>query len=309
MGLVSLSEVLEKANANGYAVGAFNFSNLEFLTGIIEAAVELESPIIVQTTEGAVNYAGMGLLIAMTKTAASSVKIPVALHLDHGKDMDVITAAIKSGYTGVMIDASDKPFSENLSITRRVVEQAHARGVSVEAELGRLMGQEDHIDVSERDAYLVDPDEAEKFARETGIDALAPAVGTAHGAFKYKGEACIDFERITRVKTDCGLPLVLHGASGVSEWIVAKAVRYGADLPGVKGVPDELVSRAIKAGVNKVNVDTDLRLAGLGALRQVLAEKPAEFDPRKLLGPVKSAVKEVVSQKINLFGSAGKGRT
>ncbi|MBW2060261.1 MAG: class II fructose-1,6-bisphosphate aldolase [Deltaproteobacteria bacterium] len=308
MGLVSLKEVLEKADAEGYAVGAFNFSNLEYLTGIMEAAVENQSPVIIQTTEGAIGYAGLNLLVAMAKAAASSVPIPVVLHLDHGKDIDLIKAVIEAGYTSVMIDASDKPFAENLAVTRGVVEMAHPHGVSVEAELGRLKGLEDHIDVSESEAYLVDPDEAEEFARETEIDALAPAVGTAHGAFKYKGEPRLDFKRMERVKSVTGLPLVLHGASGVPAWVVERATRYGADLPGVKGVPDELVARAVKAGINKINVDTDLRLAGLGALRQVLSEEPTEFDPRKLLGPVRAAVKEVVQQKIALFGSAGKGR-
>ncbi|MBW2091014.1 MAG: class II fructose-bisphosphate aldolase, partial [Deltaproteobacteria bacterium] len=243
MGLLNLREVLKNADSGGYAVGAFNFSNLEFLTGILEAAADLESPVIVQTTEGAVKYAGMHILTAMVRAAVSKADFPVVFHLDHGKNLDIIRAAIASGYTSVMIDASDKPFSENLAVTREVVELAHARGVSVEAELGRLMGQEDHVDVSEREAYLVDPEEASQFARETEVDALAPAVGTAHGAFKYKGEAHLDFERISLVKSVTSLPLVLHGASGVPDWVVEKAIRYGADLPGVKGVPDELISR------------------------------------------------------------------
>ncbi|MBW2621545.1 MAG: class II fructose-1,6-bisphosphate aldolase [Deltaproteobacteria bacterium] len=306
MGLVTLEEVLSRADSGGYAVGAFNFSNLEYLSGALEAAVELDSPIIVQTTEGAIKYAGLDLLAAMARTAAASLSIPVVLHLDHGKDINVIRGAVEAGYTSVMIDASDKPFSENLAATREVVEIAGKKGVSVEAELGRLKGLEDHIEVDEADAFLVDPKEAEQFASETGLHALAPAVGTAHGAFKYKGKAQIDFHRIAEVKKVTGLPLVLHGASGVPDWIVEKATRYGADLPGVKGVPDELITRAIETGINKINVDTDLRLAGLGALREVLHDSPAEFDPRKIFGPVRQAVKEVVMFKIKLFGSAGK---
>ena len=306
MGLVTLEEVLSRAGSGGYAVGAFNFSNLEYLTGALEAAVELDSPIIVQTTEGAIKYAGLDLLAALARTAAAGLSIPVVLHLDHGKDINVIRGAIEAGYTSVMIDASDKPFSENLAATREVVEMAGKKGVSVEAELGRLKGLEDHIEVDEADAFLVDPKEAEQFAAETGLHALAPAVGTAHGAFKYKGQAQIDFGRIAEVKKVTGLPLVLHGASGVPDWIVEKATRYGAELPGVKGVPDELITRAIQTGINKINVDTDLRLAGLGALRETLHDSPAEFDPRKIFGPVRQAVKEVVKYKIELFGSAGK---
>ncbi len=308
MGLVTLEEVLSKADEGGYAVGAFNFSNLEYLTGALEAAVELDSPIIVQTTEGAIKYAGLHLLAAMAKAAAAELSIPVVLHLDHGKDINIIRGAIEAGYTSVMIDASDKPFSENLAETGKVVEMAEGKGISVEAELGRLKGLEDHIEVAEADAFLVDPKEAEQFAAETGLHALAPAVGTAHGAFKYKGRAQIDFDRIAEVKRVTAMPLVLHGASGVSEWIVEKAARYGAELPGVKGVPDELITRAIETGINKINVDTDLRLAGLGALREVLHEHPAEFDPRKIFGPVKEAVREVVKYKIELFGSAAKAR-
>lgn len=308
MSLVTLEEVLAKADEGGYAVGAFNFSNLEYLTGALEAAVELDSPIIVQTTEGAIKYAGLHLLAAMAKAAAADLSIPVVLHLDHGKDINVIRGAIEAGYTSVMIDASDKPFSENLAVTRKVVEMAEGKGVSVEAELGRLKGLEDHIEVAEADAFLVDPKEAGQFAAETGLHALAPAVGTAHGAFKYKGRAQIDFNRMAEVKRATALPLVLHGASGVSEWIVEKATRYGAELPGVKGVPDELITRAIETGINKINVDTDLRLAGLGALREVLHDHPAEFDPRKIFGPVKEAVRELVKYKIELFGSVAKAR-
>ena len=306
MGRVTLEDVLAKADAGGYAVGAFNFSNLEYLTGALEAAEELESPIIVQTTEGAIKYAGLKILAAMAKTAAAGMSIPVVLHLDHGRDIGLIQSAIEEGYTGVMIDASDQEFSENAAATARVVGLARDRGISVEAELGRLKGLEDHIEVSEADAFLVDPEEAGRFAAETGLHALAPAVGTAHGAFKYKGAANIDFDRIAKVKKATGLPLVLHGASGVPDWIVEKATRYGAHLPGVRGVPDELITRAIQTGINKINVDTDLRLAGLGALREVLAANPSEFDPRKILGPVKAAVKDVVKYKIELFGSAGK---
>lgn len=211
-----------------------------------------------------------------------------------------------SGFTSVMIDASHLPFEGNLEETKKVVEIAHAKGVSVEAELGRLKGVEDIISVSERDAILIDPDEAKQFVTRTGIDSLAPAIGTSHGAFKFKGEARLDFERLKKVKEYCRIPLVLHGASSVPEWVLEKAVKYGGQVKGARGVPEEAIKQAISLGINKVNVDTDLRLALVGAVRQVLTDTPQEIDPRKILGPARDMIYKVVLEKVDLLGSAGK---
>ncbi len=299
-------EVLAKAHEGNYAVGAFNFNNLETLQAILEAAEELDAPVIVETSEGAIHYAGAEMLYEMVEVLARKVSIPVVIHLDHGKDFNIIMAALRAGYTSIMIDASSFPFEENVRQTKRVVEIAHAMGVSVEAELGTLKGIEDNVSVDERDATLIHPDQAVTFIQETGIDYLAPAVGTSHGAFKYKGESKIDYERLKEVKRRTGIPLVLHGASGVPASLVEKAEKFGAKLAGAKGVSDEVLKEAVACGINKVNTDTDLRIATVGAIREVLAEHPDEIDPRKILGPARAAMKEVVKRRIGLLGSAGK---
>ncbi len=216
-------EVLQKAHKDNYAVGAFNFNNLETLQAILEAAEELNAPVIVETSEGAIHYAGADMLFRMVEVLAHRISIPVVMHLDHGKDFNIIMGALRAGYTSIMIDASSHPFEENIRQTKRVVEIAHAMGVSVEAELGTLKGIEDNVSVDERDATLIHPDQAVTFVKETGIDYLAPAVGTSHGAFKYKGESKIDFERLKEVKRLTKIPLVLHGASGVPSSLVEKA--------------------------------------------------------------------------------------
>ncbi len=306
MPIVTGSEVLQKAHEGNYAVGAFNFNNMETLQAILEAAEELNAPVIVETSEGAIEYAGAEMLFRMVEVLAQKASIPVVIHLDHGKDFNIIMGALRAGYTSVMIDASSHPYEENIRQTKRVVEIAHAMGVSVEAELGTLKGIEDNVSVDERDATLVHPDQAAAFVKETGIDYLAPAVGTSHGAFKYKGESKIDFERLKEVKRLTQIPLVLHGASGVPQALVEKAEKYGAKLAGAKGVSDDVLKEAVACGINKVNTDTDLRIATLGAIRQVLAEHPEEFDPRKILGPAKEAMKEIVKHRIELLGSAGK---
>jgi fructose-bisphosphate aldolase class II len=306
MSLVPGRELLAAAGARGRAVGAFNFNNLEFLSAIVAAADAKQTPVFLATSEGAIAYAGIEYIVAMARAAAETTRVPLCLHLDHGKDLALIRRCIDAGYTSVMIDASHLPFEENLRQTRAVVEMAHPAGVSVEAELGRLVGREDSVVVAERDALLVDPTEAARFAVETGVDSLAPAIGTAHGAFKFKGEPRLDFERLAKVKqVTGGLPLVLHGASSVPPELVEKCERFGLDVRGAHGVPEPDLTRAIEMGVNKVNVDTDLRLAFAAEVRRAFAEQPQDFDPRHYLGRARDAVTELVEQKIALFGRAG----
>lgn len=306
MGLVNTKEILEDANRNSYAVGAFNINNMEILQAIVEAAEEEKSPIIIATSEGAIKYAGIEYIYAMVKAAADKVSVPIGLHLDHGKDFNVILLCIRNGYTSVMIDASAYPFEENVRQTKEVVNIAHRVGVSVEAELGKLAGVEDNVSVAERDAILVNPDEAQKFVELTDVDFLAPAIGTSHGAFKFKGEAKLDFDRLKKVKEVTGLPLVLHGASQVPQELLDKIGKYGGNIKGAKGVPDDVLQEAVKYGINKVNTDTDLRLAFTAAIREVLYEHPDQFDPRKILGPAREAMKEVVKQRMRVLGSSNR---
>lgn len=301
MSLVPGRDLLADAARNGYAVGAFNFNNLEFLQAIAEAAAETGSPVFLAASEGAISYAGLHNIVALAESAARTTTVPLCLHLDHGKDLALIRECVDAGFTSVMIDASSLPLEENARVTKEVAEIAHPRGVSVEAELGRLVGIEDNVAVAERDAALVNPDDAHWFASTTGIDSLAPAIGTAHGAFKFRGEPKLDFDRLRQVKEKTGLPLVLHGASSVPSEVLEKCERYGVKVPGAKGVPEADVVRAIKLGVAKVNVDTDLRLAFVAEVRRVFAEHPAEFDPRHYLGSGRDAVRELVKQKIELF--------
>ena len=305
MSLVPGKELLAAAGVRGRAVGAFNFSNLEFLQAIVAAADAKQTPVFLATSEGAISYAGMEYIVAMARAAAETTKVPLCLHLDHGKDLALIQRCIKAGYTSVMIDASSLPLEENLRQTRAVVEMARPAGVSVEAELGRLVGREDAVIVAEREALLVDPTEAARFVAETGIDSLAPAIGTAHGAFKFKGEPKLDFDRLEKVRQATGgLPLVLHGASSVPPELIEKCERYGLDVKGARGVPEPDLLRAIKLGVNKVNVDTDLRLAYAAEVRRAFSEQPKDFDPRHYLGRARDAVRELVERKIEIFGRA-----
>jgi fructose-bisphosphate aldolase class II len=296
-------EVLGRALAEGYAVGAFNFNNMEALQGIIGAAQASSSPVIVQTSEGAIQYAGLQYLVALARVASEQTDMPVVLHLDHGKDIEAIEGCLDAGYSSVMIDASDLPFEQNMERTARVVRIARNYGASVEAELGRLKGVEDLVSVEDKDAILVDPKEAERFVRETGVDYLAPAVGTSHGAFKFKGSGKLDLDRLAEVERLCHIPLVLHGASACPDWVVEEAQRYGANIAGAKGVPDDQIKKAVQRGVAKINVDTDLRLAGLAALRRVLSEHPEQFDPRKLFGPARDLIRRMCREKMALFGS------
>jgi fructose-bisphosphate aldolase class II len=306
MPLVPLLEIYADANKNYYAIGQFNVNNLEFIQAALEAAEEMKSPVILATSNSAIKYAGLEYLVAMVKAGVNNVTVPVVLHLDHGATFEDTKRCIEAGFTSVMIDGSAFPFEKNLGITREVTDFAHTHNVTVEAELGRLGGIEDEIKVDDKEALFTDPAEAEQFVAESRCDSLAIAVGTSHGAYKFKGEAKLDFNRIETIKKILGIPLVLHGASGVPEELTKKLTEYGGKVPGAKGVPDEAYRKAIQCGINKVNIDTDLRLAFTAAVREILKNKPEEFDPRKILGPGRKAVKEIIKHKIEVLGSAGK---
>jgi len=281
--LVSGKELFQAAKKGGYAVGAFNLNNMEILQAIIEAAEEENSPVFIQASQGGIKYAGIEYIAGMAKVAAEKAKVPIALNLDHGTSFTQVVQCVRHGFSAVMIDGSKLPFEENIAITQKVIEVAHPNNVSVEAELGKIGGVEDDIKVSERDATFTDPDEAAEFAERTGCDALAIAIGTAHGV--YKGEPRLDFDRLAEISKRTDVPLVLHGASGVS---------------------DEAIRKAVPFGICKINIDTELRVAFAKAVRKVVAEQPDEYDPRKILGPAKEAMKEVARAKMRLFGSAGK---
>ncbi len=306
MPLVSNNDILIPARAGGYAVGAFNTSNLEITQAIVEAASEKRSPVIVATSQSAIEYAGHARLRGMVETLADEADVTASLHLDHGTDVGDIERCIENGWTSVMIDGSHLSFEENIAITRRVVELARPRGVSVEAELGRLMGIEDEIAVDERDATYTDPDEALTFVERTGCDSLAVAIGTSHGAYKFKAEPRLAIERLSAIAERVSIPLVLHGASAVPPEVLELARRYGADLPGARGVPPASIRDAVRHGVAKVNIDTDLRLAFTGGVRRFLAEEPKVFDPRKILGEARQSMKDVILNKIELVGSSGR---
>lgn len=284
MALVAAAPLLRQARREGYAVGAFNANNMELVQAIVGAAEELGAPVILQASQGALRYAGLGYVWALAREAAWSARVPVAVHLDHGTDFVQILRCLRAGFTSVMVDGSSLPLAQNIALTRRVVEIAHPLGVSVEAELGRIGGREDELAVAAREAFLTDPDEAVFFVRETGVDALAVAIGTAHG--HYHGEPRLDWPRLERIARLVDLPLVLHGSSGL---------------------PEEAVREAIRRGVAKVNIDTDVREAFVRGLAAALEADPAESDPRKILGPAREAAKAVVREKIRLFGAAGKG--
>ncbi len=312
MPLVSTKELFEKAYKGGYAIGAFNVNNMEIIQGIFEAAIQEKSPLIIQVSAGARKYARHEYLIHLIQASlemaeASGVSIPVALHLDHGDDFEICKKCIDGGFTSVMIDASKYPLEENIRITKEVVEYAHSKGVVVEAELGKLAGVEDDVKVDAKDATYTDPDEAKIFVEKTGCDSLAIAIGTSHGAYKFSGEPKLAFDRLAEIQGKLpGFPLVLHGASSVPQDLTDICNQYGGKLPGSRGVPEDMIGQAAKTGVCKINVDTDLRLAMTGQIRKVFAENPAEFDPRKYLGPARTAIKEVVARKMRIMGCSGK---
>jgi fructose-bisphosphate aldolase class II len=309
----STNTLLQQAQRKHYAVPHFNINNLEILQGVVAAAVKLRSPIILSTSEGAVQYAGMEYLLALAKTAAQTNKIPIALHLDHGRDLNLIRKAIAFGYSSVMIDASQEGFEENIRITRQVVGLAHHHGIAVEAELGTIGGAEDTV--SSRHILYTDPEKAKEFVEKTDCNFLAIAIGTSHGAYKFAGKAQSSAQSPARLRLDIlkeirrkvNIPLVLHGASGVPLALVKEAEKYGADLRGVQGVPDNQVKQAIRLGICKINTDTDLRLAFDAAVRKVIARQPKDFDPRHILGPAREAIQKVAEQRIKLCGSGGKG--
>ena len=303
--LVTNRDLLHPAKQNAYAVGAFNINNLESLLAVAEAAAEEKSPVIVAVTPSAIKYAGLAYLAKIVKTAAELAPVPISLHLDHGENFETVSKCVEAGFTSVMIDGSFLKFEENVALTKRVVDFAHPKRVTVEAELGRLAGVEEST-VEEKEAVLTDPNAAKEFVEKTGVDALAVAIGTSHGAYKFKAEPKLDFERLKLVREKINTPLVLHGASSVPQWIIEKAVKYGADLTGAKGIPEEHIKKAISLGIAKINIDTDLRLAFTATIREFLANSPKEFDPRKILGPAKEAMKEVIKGKTRLFGSSGK---
>lgn len=303
--LVSGREILGAALKNGLAVGAFNFSNMEILQAIVESTNEENSPCIVQVTESALKYMGMAYVRHMVTAAAESSKVPLCLHLDHGKDFDICAMCIDNGFSSVMIDKSSLPFDENVKHTKKVVEYAHKNGVSVEAELGILSGIEDHIDVSETDSFFTDPDSASIFVNETGIDSLAIAIGTIHGAHKCKNGKTpkLDIERLKKIREKIGedFPLVLHGASSVYSDIVQKCTIFGAKIENASGITDADIIEAIKNGVAKINVDTDIRLSFLSGILEYTQNNPTNIDPRKYLMHAKELAKSVIKRKIKLL--------
>lgn len=305
--LVNGNEILQKAHKEGYGVGAFNFVNFEMLNAIFMAADVAKSPIIVQASEGAIKYMGIDMAVGLVKILSNRYPhIPVALHLDHGTSFESCKKAVDAGFTSVMIDASHHPFKENLEMTKEVVQYAHSKGVSVEAELGRLMGIEDNISVDEKDAVLINPDEAEEFVKATKVDYLAPAIGTSHGAFKFKGEPKLDFERLEEVKRRTNIPLVLHGASAIPDYVREAFLATGGDLKGSKGVPFAFLQEAVKGGINKVNIDTDLRIAFIAEVRKVANADNTQFDLRKFFAPAMESITKVMVERMGVLGSAGK---
>lgn len=283
MSFVTIKELLLKAQKERYAVGAFNCNNMEIVQAIVAAAEAENSPVIIQASQGAIKYAGLNYIAGLTRLAAETVKVPVALHLDHGTSFEQCVQCMGNGFSSVMIDGSKFPLEENIALTKKVIEVARPLGISVEGELGKIGGTEDDISVSEKEALFTDPEQAETFCRETGVDALAIAIGTAHG--QYKGIPKLDFERLKEVVKRVSTPIVLHGSSGV---------------------PDDAIREAVSLGVAKVNIDTNIREAFTEAAKKIFMENPKEIDPRKVLGPAREAAIQVIREKIRVFGSNGK---
>lgn len=310
MPLVTTTEMFKKAYAGGYAIGAFNVNNMEMIQAIVEAANECRSPVILQVSAGARKYANPVYLRHLVEAAVETTDIPIAMHLDHGADFEICKSSIDGGFTSVMIDASSKPWEENIAITKKVVEYAHDHGVVVEAELGKLAGIEDDVHVADHDAMFTSPDEVEEFTSRTGIDSLAIAIGTSHGAYKFKPgqdpKLRIDIlEEIGRRLP--GFPIVLHGASSVPQDQVAIVNQYGGSMPNAIGIPESELKKAAALAVCKINIDSDLRVAFTAAIRKHLSENPSHFDPRQYLGDARANMKEMVKHKIiNVLGSANK---
>lgn len=299
MAFITSTEMFKKSLKSDYAVGAFNVNNMEIIQGIVDAAKQEQAPIILQVSAGARKYAKPAYLLKLVEAAMMDTGLDICLHLDHGEDFEICKQCIDGGFTSVMIDGSKHPFEDNVALTKKVVEYAHAHGVVVEAELGKLAGVEDNIKVDSKSATYTDPEEAAEFIEKTGVDSLAIAIGTSHGAYKFSGDPQLDFDRLREIhKLIPDTPLVLHGASTVLPEFVDKCNRYGGNIPGAKGVPEEMITEAAKYGICKVNIDTDLRLAMTAEIRKYLAENPKEFDPRKYLGPARDAISSMVSHKI-----------
>ncbi len=308
MPLVTTTEMFKKAYEGHYAVGAFNVNNMEIIQGIVAAAKQEQSPLILQVSAGARKYASHIYLMKLVEAAIEDTGLPIALHLDHGEDFEICKACIDGGFSSVMIDGSKHPFEENIEMTRRVVEYAHSKGVVVEAELGRLAGVEDAVKVNTKDATYTDPDQAVEFVERTGCDSLAIAIGTSHGAYKFKGDPELDFARLEKITNMLpNFPLVLHGASTVIPSFVEECNKYGGKLDGAQGVPEDMLLKAGKFGVCKINIDTDLRLAMTASVRKHLVEHPEDFDPRQYLKPARQAIQDMVAHKIrNVLNSSNR---
>ncbi len=308
MPLVTTKEMMQKAYDGGYAIGAFNVNNMEMVQGIVSAAKNLNSPLILQVSAGARKYAGQVYLRKLVESAIEETNLPIALHLDHGADFEICRQCIDGGFSSVMIDGSHHSFEDNIALTKKVVEYAHDRGITVEGELGQLAGIEDDVNVSSDDANFTRPEEVNEFVDKTGVDSLAIAIGTSHGAFKFKGEPVLRYDILEEIsKRLPGFPIVLHGASSVVPEYVDKINKYGGNLLGAKGVPEDMLRKAAAMAVCKINIDSDIRLAVTAAIRHYMADNPKEFDPRKYLGEARDYTQAIVEHKIkNVLGCAGK---
>ena len=308
MPLVTSTEMFKKAYDGGYAVGAFNVNNMEIIQGVVEAGKIEQAPLILQVSSGARKYANPIYLMKLVEAAVEDSGLPIVMHLDHGDTFELCKDCVDKGFTSVMIDASHHAFEENIKITKNVVEYAHDHGVVVEAELGRLAGIEDAVNVSEKDSNYTDPDQVQEFVQRTGVDSLAIAIGTSHGAFKFKGEPKLRFDILEEVgKRLPGFPIVLHGASSVPQYLTDQINEYGGNMPGAKGVPEEMLRQAATMAVCKINIDSDLRMAMTATIRKYFKENPSHFDPRQYLKPARAAITELVRHKlVDVLGCNGK---
>ena len=310
MPLVTSKEMFEKAYKGGYAIGAFNVNNMEIIQGITGAAAKLKAPVILQVSKGARSYANRTYLMKLVEAAVIETGLPICLHLDHGDSFEICKSCIDDGFTSVMIDASSKPFAENIALTRQVVEYAHDRGVVVEAELGTLAGIEDEVNVSAEESSYTRPEEVEEFVSKTGCDSLAIAIGTSHGAYKFKPgtKPQLRFDVLEDVEKKLpGFPIVLHGSSSVPQEFVEKINKFGGNMPGAIGVPEDQLRKAASMAVCKINIDSDLRLAMTASIREYLTMHPDHFDPRQYLKPARQAIEDMVSHKIvDVLGCEGK---
>jgi len=309
MALVTSKAMLEKALKSDYAVGAFNVNNMEIIQGIVDAAKTENAPLILQVSAGARKYARPVYLVKLVEAAIEDTGLDIVLHLDHGEDFEICKKCVDDGFTSVMIDGSKHPFEENMALTKKVVEYAHSKGVVVEAELGKLAGVEDNIKVDARSATFTDPDEAAEFVQKTGVDSLAIAIGTSHGAYKFKGDAHLRFDILEEVQKRLdGFPIVLHGASSVNQEYIEMINKFGGKMDNAKGIPEDMLRKAATMAVCKINIDSDIRLAVTAGIRKVFTEKPEVFDPRTYLTVARAEVKKLVQHKIiNVLGSQGKG--